>query len=393
MTPWGATSEADNQALFGRTILQILPALDRSAAAIDCVEIAASLAEAGARPLVAGAPGASVSELQARGGVFAPFVATTRNPLVSALNHRRLDALIAQEGVELIHVRASAALKAALAAARKARIPLVVDFDAERSDLAFEADSIVVYTPRALAETAKSRPEIAARLRHGIRGVDLRQFSPDLVDSGRVGRLRAQLGVKAHERLIVAIDLPRERQEFFFTAASQLKQKNFFANETQDARFVWLWRGPAGTAEKAAFAAETERRGLASQVLQAESDDRAAACIAAVLVVAAAGESAAVEAQALGAPVALLQQPIVAEPVEEISAPPEVDAHLRTGWLIPLGQPQALARAAEEATRLGATARGNLGARARARARNFSTERMCALALGVYARHFAGGGA
>ena len=31
MTPWGAEGEVDSQALFGRTILQVVPALDASA--------------------------------------------------------------------------------------------------------------------------------------------------------------------------------------------------------------------------------------------------------------------------------------------------------------------------------------------------------------------------
>ncbi len=63
---------------------------------------------------------------------------------------------------------------------------------------------------------------------------------------------------------------------------------------------------------------------------------------------------------------------------------------MRTGWLVAPGQPGSLARAAEEAVRLGASARDALGRRGRAHARSFSAERMCALTLSVYARHFAG---
>ena len=55
-----------------------------------------------------------------------------------------------------------------------------------------------------------------------------------------------------------------------------------------------------------------------------------------------------------------------------------------------LASPGPLARAVEEAVRLGASAREALAHRARAHARNFSAERMCALTLSVYARHFAG---
>ena len=90
-------------------------------------------------------------------------------------------------------------------------------------------------------------------------------------------------------------------------AAAQLKAKGFFASEAQQARFVWLRRD--GEAPSAAFDAEAARLGLGGAVLQIDWPDRAAACLAAALVVAPAGESAlCVEAQALGAPLAVLHQ-------------------------------------------------------------------------------------
>ena len=178
MTPWGAEEEIDSQALFGRTILQVAPALDASPLAFACVEVAAALAEAGARALVAGAPGPLVSELQARGGVFLPYAAAARNPWTAALNGRRLAKLAAREGVELIHVRGSAALKPAFYAARKARIPLVAEYERGQNSLALDADSVVVFSQETLDAAAKQRPETARRLFRGLRGVDLRSSLP-----------------------------------------------------------------------------------------------------------------------------------------------------------------------------------------------------------------------
>jgi glycosyltransferase involved in cell wall biosynthesis len=396
MTPWSAEQEIDSQALFGRTILQIAPALDGSAAAFACVEVAASLAEAGARALVAGAPGPLVSELQARGGVFLPFAAATRNPWKALLNRRRLERLVVREGVELIHVHGAAGLPAALHVARRARIPLVAEFDGDGKSPALDADSILVFSRASLEEAARSRPETAAKLFRGLRGVDLRRFTPDAVDSSRVRRFREALGVKGHERLIVAIGLPPNRQKTFLAAAAQLKAKGFFSSDAQEARLVWLWRDEADPAREA-FDAEVEKFGLKEAILQGAVQgpgaDRAAACLAAALVIAPAGDAAlCVEAQAMGAPVALVQKEGAVAECEEICVPPQVEAFLRTGWVIPAGQPQALARAAEEATRLGATAREIFAQRARAHARRFSAERMCALTLAVYTRHFSGDG-
>jgi glycosyltransferase involved in cell wall biosynthesis len=394
MTPWGAEDEVDRQALFGRTILQVAPALDASAAAFACVEVAASLAEAGARALVAGAPGPLVSELQARGGVFLPFAAPTRNPWKALLNRRGLARLALREGVELIHVRGAAGLPAAFFVAKRLRIPVVAEFDGDNRALALDANSILAFSRAALEEAVSARPEAASRLFLGLRGVDLRRFIPDAVDASRVGRWRHSLGVMAHERLIVAIALPPTRQRIFLAAAAHLKAKGFFANDTQEARFVWLWRDENDSARKT-FDAEVERLGLADVVAQGAAHERAAACLGAALVVVAAGENAlCIEAQAMGAPVAMLLPEGAAAGciVEEIAAPPQVEAILRTGWLVPSGQPHILARAAEEATRLAATARDSFAQRARAHARHFSAERMCGLTLAVYARHFSGTG-
>lgn len=388
MTPWGAQGDVDGQALFGRTILQVVSTLDASASA--CVDVAASLADVGARALVAGAPGRLVSELQARGGIFVPFGAATHNPWSSYLNRRRLASLALREGVELIHVHAGAGMSAALHASRQARVPLVADYAPARAAVALEADSIVFFSRAELEEAVARRPALAAKAFRGLRGVDMRQFSPEAVDYSRVRRFREALGVKAHERLALAIGLPSERRQTFLAAASQLKAKGFFANEAQEARFVWLRR--AGETASDAFDAEAARLGLDGVVLQIEWADCAAACLAAAVVIAPASETeVCVEAQALGAPVALLQASGHAGEVEAICAPPQVEPALRTGWLAPPGPPSGLMRAIEEAMRLGATARDNLAHNARAHARNFSSERMNALTLAIYARHFGGG--
>jgi glycosyltransferase involved in cell wall biosynthesis len=57
----------------------------------------------------------------------------------------------------------------------------------------------------------------------------------------------------------------------------------------------------------------------------------------------------------------------------------------RTGWRVPAGDPDVLARAVGEALALGASARGALSARARAHVESrFSLEQMVAATLAVY---------
>lgn len=391
MTPggayWSAEGDVDGQALFGRSILQVVPALDSQA--WESVELAASLADIGARALVAGPPGRLASELQARGGIFAAFGEAGGNPFQGFLDRRRLARLALREGVDLIHVRAGADARAALFAAKQARAPLVVDYEPGRDSLALEADSVIFYDRDDMQAALARRPALAPKAFRGFHGVDLRAFSAETVDSARIKRLREALGVAPHVRLIIALGLPAERRQMFLAAAAQLRAKNFFDNDAQDARFVWL-RGESETASRA-FDAELARLGLGDIVLQIDWDDRAAGALAAALVIApASASSLCVEAQALGAPVVALASAEGAA-VETVLTPPDVEPALRTGWLAPPGPPAAFMRAVEEAMRLGAAARENLAQRARDHARSFSAERMNAIVLAIYARHFGAG--
>src|ERR687893_1373719 len=94
--------------LAGRTILQIIPELDAGGAERTTVDIAEGLAHAGARALIATEGGRLVGELQAKGGVWIPFRAATKNPFSMLLNVRRLARICHNEKVGLIHARSRA---------------------------------------------------------------------------------------------------------------------------------------------------------------------------------------------------------------------------------------------------------------------------------------------
>ncbi len=105
------------------------------------------------------------------------------------------------------------------------------------------------------------------------------------------------LSAQPHQRLIVALGLEADGLKLFLAAAAQLKAKGFFANSGQDARFVWLHEEDDSTD---AFEAEVERLNLTGHVLHGASEDRAAAYLAAALVVVPAREAGyCLEAQAM----------------------------------------------------------------------------------------------
>ena len=122
-TARGAFETGGRTILAGRTVLQIIPRLDAGGAERTTIDIAAALAEAGARALVACEGGRLVSELQAKGGVWIPFPAATKNPVKMALNVGSLSDIIRRERVDILHARSRAPAWVALGAARKTHTP------------------------------------------------------------------------------------------------------------------------------------------------------------------------------------------------------------------------------------------------------------------------------
>jgi glycosyltransferase involved in cell wall biosynthesis len=130
------------------------------------------------------------------------------------------------------------------------------------------------------------------------------------------------------------------------------------------------------------------RAGLEGIIYRAGHNDVPAALLAASTVVVPATEArafgmAATQAQAMGTPVVAAD---VGPAAEIILAPPKVTDSSRTGFLVPAGDPAALAVAIARVLSLGATAGGRLSARAMEHAeKRFSVERMRAETLEAYA--------
>jgi glycosyltransferase involved in cell wall biosynthesis len=127
--------------------------------------------------------------------------------------------------------------------------------------------------------------------------------------------------------------------------------------------------------------------GLQGIIYRTAHCDMPAALLAASIVVVPATEArtfgdAAVRAQAMGTPV--IAANLGAAP-EIVLAPPMVEEHSRTGFLVTPGNAAALALAIATVLGLGATACGKLSSRARKHVETcFSVEHMCAATLETY---------
>jgi glycosyltransferase involved in cell wall biosynthesis len=392
IAPFG---RAERASLAGRTILQIIPRLDAGGAERTTVDIAAALVRAGARALVASEGGRLASELQAAGGVLTQFPAATKNPLAMALNVRRLERLIVEERVDLVHARSRAPAWVALGACRRAHRPFVTTYHGAysgRSGLKLLYNSVMARGDLVIAnsqytadEIARRYPFASERLRVIPRGTDLTRFAPGAVDNTRVARLREAWGVAPHERVVlVAARLTEWKgQKVLIEAARLLAQRG-----VEDVRYVL-----AGDAQgRDAYARELDAlidsarlKGVVSRV--GHCADMPAALVAASVVAVPSTEPeafgrSAVEAQAMGAIVVVSDSGAAPETV---LAPPQAAAQERTGWRAAPGDAHALAEALQAALTLGASAREALAQRARAHVeRCFSLETMTGDTLAVY---------
>ena len=389
------TRRPKEERFAGLTILQIIPALDAGGAERTTIDIADALTRAGARALVATEGGRLVGELQARGGLWIPFNASTKNPLRIWGNARRLERLVREEKIDLIHARSRAPAWSARLATKRLNLPFVTTYHGAYSagnalkkrynGVMAEADIVIANSNFTAGSILENWPEVKERLRVIHRGTDLAAFTPAAVSFERVEALRRAWNVAPHQRIVL---LPGrltawKGQRVLIDAAAIVKERGI-----EDTVFVLAGDHQGRDSYVADLDARIAERGLKGLVLRVGhcADMPAAYLSAAAVAIPSTSPEAfgrtAVEAQAMGCPVIVSNHGATSETV---LAPPEIVGNLRTGWRTPVGDSRALAEALIEALTLGASARDGLAARARSHVEaHFSLDVMCNATLDAY---------
>lgn len=381
--------------LQGRTILQIIPDLNAGGAERTTIDIAEGLTQAGARALVATEGGRLVGELQAKGGIWVPFPAATKNPFAMAANVGKLVRIIRDEQVDLVHARSRAPAWVAYAATRVTKTGFLTTYHGAYSgksaakilynSVMARGDVVIansLFTAEMIQKIHRIEPQ---RLRVIHRGTNFEAFSPERVGPDRVERMRRTWLASPDERIVLLAGrlTPWKGQKQLIEAASQLRARGH-----RDVIFV-LAGDPQGRNEYVAeLDAMIGAAGLGSVVRRVGhvSDMPAALAASAIVTVPSTEPEAfgrvAVEAQAMGVPVIVSNLGAVPETV---LAPPQVRPEQRTGWRVPAGDAAALADAIDNALRLGASAREALAGRARRHVEaRFSLDRMITDTLDCY---------
>jgi glycosyltransferase involved in cell wall biosynthesis len=374
------------------TLLQVIPELETGGAEQSTIDVARAVVRAGGTALVATRGGRMVSRLESDGGRLAQMPVQTKNPLVMLGNAARLVALIRQEKVTIVHARSRAPAFSALWAAHVTDTPFVATYHGvykAQSRLKRWYNAVMTRGDLVIANSDYTREHVLsehhvdpAKLVTIPRGVDFDRFDPALVPADRVEALRTAWGIASGDtrtRILLAGRLTRIKGHLTVVEAA----RRMAAAGRRD--FLILFAGD--DQGRTGYAAEVQRAiddaGLSDSIrIVGHCDDMPAAYLLADLAIlpTTVPESfgrAAVEPQAMGRPVIASNHGGVTETV--------VEGH--TGWLAPVEDADAWAKAMARAIDLGPVKRREMGEVGRRRARQlYSADAMCAQTLAAYQR-------
>ena len=199
--------------MTGVTILQVVPRLDTGGSEQATVEITEALTRAGATALVATAGGRMTAAVTRAGGEVVTLPVASKNPFTILANAKRLEALVNDRGVDLVHARSRAPGWSALLAARRTGRPFVTTYHGAYGSLgpikvAYNSvmgrgDRVIansLYTAKLIAERHHAARE---RIRIIYRGIDNATFDPLVVPPGPVVKLRERWGVKPDTKIVL----------------------------------------------------------------------------------------------------------------------------------------------------------------------------------------------
>lgn len=368
-------------------VLQVLPALETGGGGVErsAIDVASALVGSGAHSLVASAGGAQVRELTRAAVTHVELPLKSKSPLVMRRNVERLEQVIKDNDVDIIHARSRAPAWSALAAAHRTGRIFVTTFHGAYNaanplkrlyNSVMMRGDLVIANSRFIAEHIREIYRLPPeRIRVIPRGVDTAIYTPDAVTSSRVIQLANSWSLPDGASVIM---LPGRLTRWkghhvLIDAVEQLTGPDFVCI---------IVGAPKRESYRRELKDLIDRRGLESTVwIKDHCNDMAAAYMLADVVV-----SASTDPEAFGRVVAEAQamSRIVVAPAH--GAAVEQIRSGETGFLFQPGDVNALARTLETALNLDGIQRQRMARAAADSARaQYSKDRMCRDTLALYA--------
>ena len=366
-------------------VLQVLPRLETGGVERGTLDITAALIAAGRRAIVVSAGGSMVQAIKRAGGIHITLPVDSKNPLTMSRNTTALTNIITHYNAGLVHARSRAPAWSARFAAERAGVPFITTFHGTynfNNPIKKTYNAIMTKGDRVIAISdfiGRHLTEVydvpAERIRVIPRGVDLNFFNPKSVSAERMIQLsRAWRLPDASPIVILPGRLTRWKgQSVLIEAAQRLARPEI--------RVLLIGDDQGRSSYRDELEAQIGRIGAESIIhLTGPCDDMAAAYMLADVVVSASTDPEAfgrvtAEAHAMG-------RPVIAS---DHGGSRETVIAGETGWLVPPGDADALARTLEIALAITSDERESIAKRATAHIqRNFSKAQMNAATLAVY---------
>jgi len=365
-------------------ILQVLPALRSGGVERGTLEIARAIQQAGGKALVASAGGPMVSQLTACGAKHITLPLDSKNPLVMHKNIKRLERIIREHQVDIVHARSRAPAWSAWYAAQETDCHFMTTFHGtyniqnrwkRKYNAVMTRGERVIAISRFIAEHMQENYGVdPAKIRVIHRGVDLKLFNPSTRTQPRIISLIKEWHLpEALPMILCPGRITRWKgQDVLLKALGALPHRNFFAVILGDDK------------KQSGYRHELEKLitelGLEGHVrIARHTNYMTEAYLLSRFVVSTSIEPEAfgrvvLEAQAMGKPVIATNH----------GGPQETVVDGQTGWLVEPGNVEALSAAIERALTLDEKRLQEMGEAAHIHAQQFSLEKMCAQTLDVY---------
>jgi len=379
-----STATATNESRRA-TVLQVLPNLDGGGVERGTIEMAAAIKDAGWTPIVVSAGGKMVYELDRIGAIHITLPVQSKNPFVIHKNIGRLQKIIKDEAVDIVHVRSRAPAWSALAAARKSGCHYLTTFHAaytrggffkNRYNAVMTRGEKVIAISDFIAQHIVDNYQVAPENIVTIpRGVDCHKFNPGAVSAERIIKMATDWALPDGVPVIMLPGrLTRLKGHVTLIAAlAKITGGNFLA--------LFVGAGSGREAYRNELNKLVIAKGLQGKVqIKDYCADMPAALMLADVVVSATTVPEgfgriAVEAQAMGRPVIATAHGGSLETV--------VDG--KTGWLVPVGDVDAMAAAVKNAIEMDSHARETIAVQARQHVmEQYTVSKMCNATLDVY---------
>ena len=229
-------------------ILQILPELGSGGVERGTLEMADAIVQAGGKSLVVSQGGQLVRALETLGAQHITLPVASKNPLTMKNNARKLQKILRQYQVSLVHARSRAPAWSAYYAAKAAHVPLVTTFHGTYGTSGLgkkRYNKIMIKGEKLIAVSRHIKDHIlqhyevdAKKIKVIPRGVDIQAFSPDVINTNHITNLVDEWHLDEINAPIIFFPgrLTRWKgQHIALEALAKLKHRNFiclFAGNT-----------------------------------------------------------------------------------------------------------------------------------------------------------------